>query len=261
MGFLEGKKAVITGLASERSIAFGIAQAMREQGAEIALTYQGDKLKGRVETMGEKLGAAVVLPLDVADDAQIDALFSELGKQWSQLDILVHAIGFAPREALSGGYLDSLTREAATISHDISAYSFAALAKAARPMLTDTAALLTLSYLGAERAIPSYNIMGPAKASLEASMRFMAADLGPQGIRVNAISAGPIKTLAAAGIRDFRSMLSYAKDGSPLKRNVTPEEVGNVAAFLCSDLASAVTGDVVYVDAGYHIMGMVGPSE
>lgn len=257
MGFLDGKKALITGLASERSIAYGIAEAMRAQGADLVLTYQGDKLKGRVEKMGEQLGAVAVLPLDVAEDEQIDALFESLRQHWDELDILIHAIGFAPREALSGGYLDSLTRDGARISHDISAYSFAALAKAARPMLSANAALLTLSYLGAVRAIPSYNIMGPAKASLESSMRFMAADLGPQGIRVNAISAGPIKTLAAAGIRDFRSMLSLAKDGAALKRNVTPEEVGNVAAFLCSDLASAVTGDVVYVDAGYHIMGMV----
>lgn len=261
MGFLDGKKAVITGLASERSIAYGIAEAMHAQGAQLILTYQGDKLKGRVEKMGAQLDAVDVLPLDVAEDAQIDALFSAIGKHWDELDVLVHAIGFAPRDALSGGYLDSLTRDAARISHDISAYSFAALAKAARPMLSPSACLLTLTYLGAVRAIPSYNIMGPAKASLEASMRFMAADLGPQGIRVNAISAGPIKTLAAAGIRDFRSMLNYAKEGAALKRNVTPEEVGNVAAFLASDLASAVTGDVVYVDAGYHIMGMVGPEQ
>lgn len=261
MGFLEGKKALVTGLASERSIAYGVAEAMRSQGADIVLTYQGDKLKGRVEKMGEQMGAVAVLPLDVAEDAQIEALFTALGTHWSELDILVHAIGFAPREALAGGYLDSLTRDAARISHDISAYSFAALAKAARPMLSDTAALLTLTYLGAVRAIPSYNIMGPAKASLESSMRFMAADLGPRGIRVNAISAGPIKTLAAAGIRDFRSMLGHARDGSPLKRNVTPQEVGNVAAFLCSDLASAVTGEVVYVDAGYHIMGMIAGGE
>lgn len=258
MGFLDGKTALITGLASERSIAFGIAQAMRAQGAQVALTYQGDKLKGRVEAMGEKLGATAVLPLDVSDDAQIDALFTDLGQSWQQLDILVHAIGFAPREALSGGYLDSTTREAAAISHDISAYSFAALAKAARPMLSDTAALLTLTYMGSERAMPGYNIMGPAKASLESSMRFMAADLGAQGIRVNAISAGPIKTLAASGISGFRTMLNYAKDTAPLQRNVSQEEVGNTAAFLCSDLASGITGDVVYVDAGYHIMGMTG---
>ncbi len=261
MGFLDGKTALITGLASERSIAFAVAEAMHAQGAQIALSYQGDKLKSRVESMGEKLDAVAVLPLDVADDGQIDALFEQLGAHWQQLDILVHAIGFAPREALAGGYLDSLTREAAAVSHDISAYSFAALAKAPRPMLADTASLLTLTYLGSERAMPGYNIMGPAKASLEASMRSMAADLGPQGVRVNAISAGPIKTLAAAGIRGFRSMLAHARDSAPLRRNITAEEVGNAAAFLCSDLASGITGDVLYVDAGYHIMGMTGTSE
>lgn len=255
MGFLEGKKALITGLASERSIAYGIAQAMRAQGAEIALTYQGDKLKGRVEKMAEELGAAIVLPLDVAEDEQIDALFTKLQGEWSQLDILVHAIGFAPREALAGGYLDSVSRNAATVSHDISAYSFAALAKASRSLLADDASLITLTYLGAEKVMPGYNIMGPAKASLESSMRFIAADLGPRGIRVNAISAGPIKTLAAAGIRGFRDMLAHAKAGAPLRRNVTQEEVGNAAAFLGSNLASGITGEVLYVDAGYHIMG------
>lgn len=255
MGFLEGKKALITGLASERSIAYGIAQAMRNQGAEIALTYQGEKLKPRVEKMADALGASIVLPLDVAQDDQIEALFSTLGKDWPKLDILVHAIGFAPREALNGSYLDTLTREAATISHDISAYSFAALAKAGRSMLSDNASLITLTYLGANKVMPGYNIMGPAKASLESSMRFMAAELGPTGIRVNAISAGPIKTLAAAGIRGFRDMLAHARNGAPLRRNVTQEEVGNAAAFLGSDLASGITGEVLYVDAGYHIMG------
>ncbi|MES1925673.1 enoyl-ACP reductase [Salinisphaera sp. T31B1] len=255
MGFLEGKKALITGLASERSIAYGIAQAMRAQGAEIALTYQGDKLKDRVEKMATTLDATIILPLDVAEDEQIDQLFEQLGQQWAQLDILVHAIGFAPREALAGGYLDSLSRNAASVSHDISAYSFAALAKASRGLLADNASLITLSYLGAEKVMPGYNIMGPAKASLESSMRFIAADLGPRGIRVNAISAGPIKTLAAAGIRGFRDMLSHAKSGAPLRRNVTQEEVGNAAAFLGSDLASGITGEVLYVDAGYHIMG------
>src|SRR5699024_8581743 len=215
-----------------------------------------DKLKDRVTAMGEKLGAEAALPLDVTQDDQIDILFSQLGEHWQQLDILVHAIGFAPREALAGDYLDSLDRNAAAVAHDISAYSFAALAKAARPLLSDNAALLTLTYLGSVRAMPSYNIMGPAKASLESSMRFMAADLGARGIRVNAISAGPIKTLAAAGIRDFRTMLDHVKANAPLKRNVSQEEVGNVAAFLCSDLASGITGHVTYVDAGYHITGM-----
>jgi len=255
MGFLEGKKALITGLASERSIAYGIAQAMRAQGAEIALTYQGEKLKSRVEKMAASLDATIVLPLDVAEDEQIEQLFTALGEHWDTLDVLVHAIGFAPRESLKGGYLDALTREAASISHDISAYSFAALGKASRGMLSERASLITLTYLGAEKVMPGYNIMGPAKASLESSMRFMAADLGPRGVRVNAISAGPIKTLAAAGISGFRDMLAHARAGAPLRRNVTQEEVGNAAAFLGSDLASGITGEVLYVDAGYHIMG------
>lgn len=256
MGFLDGKKALITGLASERSIAYGVAQAMSEQGAELVLTYQGDKLKARVEKMGETLGATAVLPLDVAEDSQIDKLFEDLDAYWDKLDVLVHAIGFAPREALSGGYLDSISRDASRIAHDISAYSFAALAKAARPMLSDTASLVTLTYLGAERVMPGYNIMGPAKASLESNMRFIAADLGPQGVRVNAISAGPIKTLAAAGISGFRKMLTYTRDSAPLRRNVSQAEVGNAAAFLASELASGITGEVLYVDAGYNIMGM-----
>lgn len=256
MGFLTGKRALITGVASQRSIAWGIARAMRREGAELAFTYQGEKLAPRVAALAGELDSDVVLPLDVAEDAQIDALVRELEARWGGLDILVHAIGFAPREALAGGYLDTLSREAATVAHDISAYSFAALAKAARPLLSENAALLTLTYLGAERAIPGYNIMGPAKASLEAHMRFIAADLGPRGVRVNAISAGPIKTLAAAGIRGFRSMLGHAAENAPLRRNVDADEVGNAAAFLCSDLASGITGEVLYVDAGYHIMGM-----
>jgi enoyl-[acyl-carrier protein] reductase I len=261
MGFLDGKKALITGVASERSIAYGIAQAMHDQGAELALTYQGDKLADRVSKMGAALSTTIVLPLDVGEDRQIEALFESLGQHWSELDILVHAIGFAPREALGGGYLDSVSREASRVAHDISAYSFAALAKAGRNMFSSSASLITLTYLGGERVVPSYNIMGPAKASLEANMRFMAADLGPQGIRVNAISAGPIRTLAASAIRGFRPLLAHAAAGAPLRRNVTQEEVGNAAAFLGSDLASGITGDVVYVDAGYHIMGVTSPSE
>lgn len=256
MGFLEGKRALITGVASKRSIAWGIARAMHREGAELAFTHQGEKLGPRVAEMAGELNSDIVLPLDVAEDAQIDGVMAALEKRWGSLDILIHAIGFAPREALAGGYLDSLSREASAIAHDISAYSFAALAKAARPLLSDNAALLTLTYLGAQRVVPSYNIMGPAKASLEAHMRFIAADLGPRGVRVNAISAGPIKTLAAAGIRGFRAMLGQAADSTPLRRNVSTEEVGNAAAFLCSDLASGITGEVLYVDAGYHIMGM-----
>lgn len=257
MGFLTGKKALITGVASDRSIATGIAEAFHREGAELAFTYQGERLKSRVEEFAASLGSKIVLPLDVVEDAQIDEVMQELQKQWGGLDVLIHSIGFAPREQLQGKYLDAVTREGFRISHDISSYSFAALGKAARPlMLGRKAALLTLTYLGAVRAVPMYNVMGPAKASLEANVRFMAADLGEQGIRVNGISAGPIKTLAAAGITGFRGMLSAAEKASALKRNVSIEEVGNAAAFLSSDLASGITGEILYVDAGYNIMGM-----
>jgi enoyl-[acyl-carrier protein] reductase I len=257
MGFLSGKKALITGVASDRSIATGIAEAFHREGAELAFTYQGERLKSRVEEFAASLGSKIVLPLDVVEDAQIDEVMAELQKQWGGLDVLIHSIGFAPREQLQGKYLDAVTREGFRISHDISSYSFAALGKAARPlMLGRKASLLTLTYLGAVRAVPMYNVMGPAKASLEANVRFMAADLGEQGIRVNGISAGPIKTLAAAGITGFRGMLSAAEKASALKRNVSIEEVGNAAAFLSSDLASGITGEILYVDAGYNIMGM-----
>jgi len=257
MGFLSGKKALITGVASDRSIATGIAEAFHREGAELAFTYQGERLKSRVEEFAASLGSKIVLPLDVVEDAQIDEVMTELQKQWGGLDVLIHSIGFAPREQLQGKYLDAVTREGFRISHDISSYSFAALGKAARPlMLGRKASLLTLTYLGAVRAVPMYNVMGPAKASLEANVRFMAADLGEQGIRVNGISAGPIKTLAAAGITGFRGMLSAAEKASALKRNVSIEEVGNAAAFLSSDLASGITGEILYVDAGYNIMGM-----
>lgn len=257
MGFLSGKKALITGVASDRSIATGIAEAFHREGAELAFTYQNERLKGRVEEFAGSVESKIVLPLDVAEDAQIDELMAELQRGWGGLDILIHSIGFAPREQLAGRYLDSVTREGSRIAHDISSYSFAALGKAARPLMAGhRGAMLTLTYLGAVRAVPMYNVMGPAKASLEANVRFMAADLGEQGIRVNGISAGPIKTLAAAGISGFRGMLSAAEKASALKRNVTIEEVGNAAAFLCSDLASGITGEIVYVDAGYSIMGM-----
>ncbi|SFF47042.1 Enoyl-[acyl-carrier-protein] reductase [NADH] [Fontimonas thermophila] len=257
MGLLAGKKALITGVASDRSIATGIAEAFHREGAEIAFTYQNDRLKSRVEEFAASLGSKIVLPLDVAEDRQIDEVMGELGKTWGGLDILVHSIGFAPREQLSGKYLDVLTREGFRIAHDISSYSFAALGKAARPLMRGrSGSMLTLTYLGAVRAVPMYNVMGPAKASLEANVRFMAAQLGEEGIRVNAISAGPIKTLAAAGISGFRSMLALAEKAAPLKRNVTIEEVGNAAAFLCSDLASGITGEILYVDAGYNIVGM-----
>lgn len=258
MGFLDGKKALITGLASNRSIAWGIAQAMRREGAELALTYQGEKLAARTAEMGEQLGASLCLPCDVAEDSEIESTFERIGEAWGGLDILVHSIGFAPRDQLQGRYLDAITREGFRIAHDISAYSFAAMAKAARPLMRGrNGALLTMTYLGSVRAVPSYNVMGPAKASLEANVRFIAADLGADNLRVNAISAGPIKTLAAAGIRGFRGMLAQAAGAAPLKRNVTIEEVGNAAAFLCSDLASGITGETLYVDAGYHIMGLV----
>jgi len=256
MGFLAGKKALITGVASERSIATGIAEAFHREGAALAFTYQGDKLKPRVEDLASQTGSNLVLPLDVTRDAEIAAVFAALQKQWGSIDIVVHSIGFAPRELLAGKYIDTVTREGYALAHDISAYSFAALAKAARPLMQGRAgALLTLTYLGAERAMPQYNVMGAAKASLEANVRYLAADLGPENIRVNAISAGPIKTLAAAGIKGFRGMLSSAERAAPLKRNVTIEEVGNAAAFLCSDLASGITGEIMYVDAGYNIVG------
>ncbi len=258
MNFLQGKRALVVGVASNRSIAFGIAQAMHREGAELAFTYQNDKLKPRVEKMAAGFGSEIALPCDVARDEEIDAVFERLRDAWEHLDIIVHAVGFAPKEQLEGDYLTNVTRDGFHIAQDISAYSFTALAKAARPMLEGrNGALLTLTYLGAVRTVPNYNIMGIAKASLEANVRYMAESLGPQGIRVNAISAGPIRTLAASGIKDFRKMLAYAEQNAPLRRNVTIDEVGNAAAFLCSDLASGITGDVLYVDSGYHILGML----
>lgn len=259
MGFLKGKRALITGIASERSIASGIAEAMHREGAELAFTYLNDKLKPRVEKSAAEYGSKIVLPLDVTDDAQITACFEELGKHWDGVDIVIHAIAFAPREAVSGQFLDGMTRENFAMAHDVSAYSFAALAKAARPLMQGrNGALLTLSYLGAERALQNYNLMGVAKASLEATVRYLAYNLGPEGIRVNAVSAGPIKTLAAAGIAGFRKILGHVEAYAPIRRTVTIEDVGNVAAFLCSDLASGVTGEVTYVDGGYNILGMTG---
>ncbi len=259
MGFLQGKRALITGIASERSIASGIAEAMHREGASLAFTYQNEKLKTRVEKAAAQYGSDIVLPLDVTDDAQIDACFAELGQHWDGLDILVHAIAFAPREALSGEFLDGLTRENFAMAHDISAYSLAALSRAARPMMQGrNGAVLTLSYLGAERALTGYNVMGAAKASLEATVRYLALNLGPEGTRVNAISAGPIRTLAALGIAGFRKILGHVEDNAPLRRTVTIEQVGNVAAFMCSDLAAGITGEITYVDNGYNILGMTG---
>lgn len=259
MGFLQGKRALITGIASERSIATGIADAMHREGAELAFTYQNDKLKTRVEKAAAEYGSDIVLPLDVSEDAQIEACFAELNKRWDGFDILIHAIAFAPREAITGQFLDGLTRENFAIAHEISSYSLAAMAKAARPMMAGRkGSVLTLTYLGAERALAGYNVMGAAKASLESTMRYLAYNLGPEGTRVNAISAGPIKTLAAAGIGGFRKILGHVEQNAPLRRTVTIEDVGNVAAFLCSDLAAGVTGEVTYVDAGYNILGMTG---
>jgi enoyl-[acyl-carrier protein] reductase I len=257
MAFLADKRILITGVASNRSIAWGTALAMHREGAQLAFTYQSEKLKSRVEKLAAELDSELVLPLDVASDQEIDDLFRQLGKNWDGLDGIVHSIGFAPREQLEGSYADAVTREGFAIAHDISAYSFAALAKAGREMMRGrNGALLTMSYLGAVRTVPNYNVMGVAKASLEANVRYLADSLGPEGTRVNAVSAGPIRTLAASGISGFKSMLSEAEKKNPLRRNVTIEEVGNAAAFLCSDLASGITGDVLYVDSGYHILGM-----
>jgi enoyl-[acyl-carrier protein] reductase I len=258
MAFLKGKRALICGVASQRSIAWGIAQAFKREGAELAFTYQGDKLKSRVEEMGAEMGTKLTFQCDVGDDAQIAALFDELGKTWDGFDVLVHSIAFAPRDQLEGNYIDSVSREGFRIAHDVSSYSLAALAKASRDMMAGrNGSILTLSYLGAVRALPNYNVMGLAKASLEANVRFLAFDLGAEGIRVNAISAGPIKTLAAAGIAGFRKMLEHVEQTAPLRRNVTIEDVGNAAAFLCSDLAAGITGETLYVDGGFNTVGMV----
>jgi len=257
MGFLSGKRVLVVGLASNRSIAWGCAQAMHREGAEMAFTYQVDKLQSRVEDMAAETGTEIVLPLDVSSDEQIDAVFSALDDRWGSLDAIVHSVGFAPRDQLEGTYVDAVTREGFAIAHDISSYSFAALAKAGRRLMGGrNGSLITMSYLGAIRTVPNYNVMGVAKASLEANVRYLADSLGPEGIRVNAISAGPIRTLAASGISGFKGMLAEAEKKAPLRRNISIEEVGNAAAFLCSDLASGITGDVLYVDAGYHILGL-----
>ena len=262
MGLLAGKRILITGLLSNRSIAYGIARAMQREGAELAFTYVNDRFKERVSKLAAEFGSSLVLPCDVQEDAQIDAVFSELAKHWDGLDGLVHSIAFAPNEALEGDFLNGLSREAFRLSQEVSAYSFPALAKAARPMMTGRrGSLLTLSYLGAVRTMPNYNIMGLAKASLEASVRYLAVCLGPEGTRVNAISAGPIKTLAASGIGSFGKLLAFNERNAPLRRNVTIDEVGNVAAFLCSDLASGVTGEVMYVDAGFNTTALGNPDQ
>jgi enoyl-[acyl-carrier protein] reductase I len=262
MGFLNGKRALIVGVATDRSIAWGIAQAMHREGAELAFSYVNDKMKERVEPLAASLGARLTMPLDVTDDAQCDAAFALLKREWGHLDVLVHAVAYAPREALTGTFVNATTREAFRIAHDVSSYSLTALAQRAQPLMAGRAgAILTLSYLGAVRSIPGYNVMGLAKASLEANVRFLAGDLGPQGVRVNAISAGPIKTLAAAGIPGFRKMLARVAEVAPMRRNVSLDDVGNAAAFLCSDLAGGITGEILYVDSGFSTVGMSFPLE
>ena len=251
MGFLAGKRLLITGVLNNRSIAYGIARACHREGAELAFSYQGERFKERITEFAAEFGSKLVFDCDVADDAQIERLFSDLGQHWDQFDGFVHAIAFAPREAIAGDFLEGMTRENFRIAHDISSYSFPAMAKAALPRLRPGAALLTLSYLGAMRYVPNYNTMGLAKASLEAGVRFLAQSLGAKGIRVNGISAGPIKTLAASGIKDFGKLLGMVAGASPLRRNVTIEDVGNVAAFMLSDLASGVTAEITYVDGGF----------
>jgi enoyl-[acyl-carrier protein] reductase I len=253
MAFLQDKKILITGLLSNRSIAYGIARAAHREGAQLAFTYQGEDIRERVERLAADFGKNPVLPCDVTQDDQIDALFSSLKQEWGHMDGLVHSIAFAPREALKGEFLDGLTRDAFKMAHDISSYSFAALAKGASPLMAGRpGTMLTLSYLGAIRTVPHYNVMGLAKASLEACVRYLATNLGPQGLRVNGISAGPIKTLAAAGIGDFGKILKYVEENAPMRRNVTIDDVGNTAAFLLSEMAAGITGEITYVDSGFN---------
>ena len=255
MGFLAGKRILITGVISNRSIAYGIAKACHQQGAVLAFTFAGDRFKDRVAEYAAEFGSNIVIPCDVSEDTQIEETFATLKTHWDGLDGLVHSIGFAPREAIAGEFLDGLSREAFRIAHDISAYSFPALAKAALPMMQGRqASVLTLTYLGAEKVVKHYNTMGLAKASLEASVRYLAANLGPMGIRANGISAGPIKTLAASGIKDFGNILKFVETHTPMRRNVTIEDVGNVAAFLLSDLAAGVTGEITHVDGGFSVV-------
>ncbi len=257
MGFLQDKKILVTGLLSNRSIAYGLAQCLHREGAKLAFTYQGERVRDRVVELAAEFGAELVIPCDVAEDIQMDGLFRTLGEHWDGLDGLIHSIAFAPREALAGDYVEGLDRESFRIAHEVSSYSFGALAKGALPLMQGRpASLLTLSYLGSQRVMPSYNVMGLAKASLEANVRYMASSLGPRGIRVNAISAGPIKTLAAAGIGNFGRLLAINERTAPLRRNVTTVEVGNAGAFLLSDLASGITGEVLYVDGGFNTVAM-----
>lgn len=261
MGFLAGKRLLITGLLSNRSIAYGIAKACHREGAELAFSYVGERFKDRTSEYAQEFGSSLICDCDVGSDEQIQRLFDDLGQAWPEgFDGFVHSIGFAPRECIAGEFLDGLSREAFRVAHDISAYSFPAMAKAALPRLRERSALLTLSYLGAARVVPHYNTMGLAKASLEASVRYLASNLGPQGIRVNGISAGPIKTLAASGIKDFGKLMNIFTQNAPLRRLVTIDDVGNVAAFLLSDLAAGMTAEITYVDGGFsHVM--VGSSD
>ena len=260
MGFLSGKRILVTGLLSNRSIAYGIARALHREGAELAFTYQSERFRERVAKMAGGFGSDLLLPCDVQQDQQIDDVFSRLGEVWDGMDGVVHSIAYAPSEALEGDFLSGLSRDAFRISHEISAYSFAALAKAARPLMQGrSGSLLTLTYLGAVRTMPNYNVMGMAKASLEASVRYLSVCLGPEGTRVNAISAGPIKTLAASGVGNFGKTLAFNEHNAPLRRNVTIDEVGNAAAFMCSDLASAITGEIMYVDCGFNITALGNP--
>ena len=260
MGFLTGKRALIFGVASNRSIAWGIAKAMHREGADLAFAYMGEHLRERVEKLAGECDSDIIVPCDVEDDEQIEAVFEHLDDYWDSLDIIVHSVAFAPKEMLEGDYLDNLSREGFNTAHDISSYSLAAIAKAGRHMLQnrEDASIITMSYLGAVRAFPGYNVMGLAKASLEANVRYLAHSLGPEGIRVNAISAGPIKTLAAKGISGFNKIIEHVEQSAPLRRNVTIDEVGNTSAFLCSSLASGITGEVIYVDAGYNTAGLMG---
>ena len=259
-GFLAGKRLLITGVLSNRSIAYGIARACHREGAELAFSYAGERFKDRVAGFAAEFDSQLVFDCDVAEDAAIDRTFAELGEIWPSFDGFVHSIGFAPKEAIAGDFLEGLSREAFRIAHDISSYSFPAMAKAAAPRLSANAALLTLTYLGAERSVPNYNTMGLAKASLEASVRYLATSLGPKGVRVNGISAGPIKTLAASGIKGFGKILDVVEKNSPLRRNVTIDDVGNVAAFLMSDLAAGISSEITYVDGGFS-HAMTGGSE
>lgn len=256
MGFLTGKRILITGIASNLSIAYGISQVMHREGAELAFTYQNDKFKSRVIEIAKKFNSTIAIPCDVSEDNSIEQLFTDLSKIWKKFDGFVHSIAFAPRDQLNGDYINNVTRKGFLIAHDISSYSFVALAKFSRTMLNKNSSLVTLTYLGAERVIPNYNVMGPAKASLEANMRYMANTMGKQNIRVNAISAGPVRTLAASGIRDFKKMLSYCELTSPIHQSITIEDIGNTVAFLCSDLSSCITGEVIHVDNGFNITTM-----